>query len=186
MMGFITNGPVYIMIKSLTPHDAAGRLHSIFDEPTGYWLKYLANNRRVDRNPKYRIQFNKVGGSVRYTMDAIMDFVGWENFRRANKDGYPLSPKEQITALQGGKGLCNVGGFGFNMVSVLPLYGQGQEAIYTQIILSDPPMIYKLSPKDVRKLVAGLSSVHRLLCDQFAPSLKAKKLTTRTMGAFND
>lgn len=174
------------MTKSLTANDAAIRLHSIFDEPSGYWLKYLANNRREDRNPKYRIEFNKVGGSVFYKMDVIMDFVGWENYRRACKDGYPLTGMEQIRALQGGKGQPNVGGTDFNLVSVLPLHGQGLEAIYTQIILSDPPMIYKLAPKDVRKLAAGLSSVHRHLCDQFAPSLEAKKLTTASKEAFND
>jgi hypothetical protein len=47
-----------------------------------YWLYFLINNRKLTRNPAFRIPYSKVKGNIVYSEKELLHFIEWEKYRK--------------------------------------------------------------------------------------------------------
>lgn len=63
---------------------AAKLLNDKLPESLAYWQNFLLNNRKLNRNPAYRIPCNKLSGDTVYSEEELLHFIEWEEYRKLN------------------------------------------------------------------------------------------------------
>lgn len=133
---------------------AADFLQNQIPEKEGYWLNFLRNNRRTDRLPDYRIKVDKLGGGWVYHQQALADFLEYETRQRYNRRE-KLSPRVAEAMQAFGIGEKGGGAFGRKLEwTVTAQYneGAGGNSFFTQLIISNPLLVFKLTPEETESL----------------------------------
>lgn len=126
----------------LNQQTAAEMLQAALPEPEGYWRRFLANNRRTDRSPTYRIPIEKVGGGILYRADEIERFVAIEKSRRL--------------------GVVNLGAPATGRKLDCEVTAQVDEATgkhFAQLIIRNPLMVFRLEAEQVRALAREFANM---------------------------
>lgn len=70
-----------------TTKKAAEFLYKKLGESFSYWFNYLVNNRNKNRNPAFRLSFDKMAGDIVYQEEELLHFIEWETYRRSGSIG---------------------------------------------------------------------------------------------------
>lgn len=66
---------------------AATFINTELQESLEYWHNFLLNNRKLNRNPAYRIPCDRLSGDTAYSEDELLHFIEWEKYRRSGSIG---------------------------------------------------------------------------------------------------
>ena len=66
---------------------AATFINTELQESLEYWHNFLLNNRKLNRNPAYRIPCDRLSGDTVYSEEELLHFIEWEKYRRSGSIG---------------------------------------------------------------------------------------------------
>lgn len=66
---------------------AAEFLNDKLPKSLAYWQNFLLNNRKLNRNPAYRIPCDKLSGYTVYSEKELLHFIEWEKYRKNGSIG---------------------------------------------------------------------------------------------------
>lgn len=66
---------------------AAKFINTELQESLEYWHNFLLNNRKLNRNPAYRIPCQRLSGDIVYSEEELLHFIEWEKYRKNGSIG---------------------------------------------------------------------------------------------------
>lgn len=138
-------------MQSINSRDAEAILQEALPEKPNYWKRFLTNNRDPNRNPPYRIPFERsTDGSVRYVREDLSKFVEWEKSRRLGSVKLTGRAAEVMRAFGIGEAGSMAGRkFDFSLTEQIdPI----TKTPYLQLVLTNPLMVFRLEIDEAKVL----------------------------------
>ena len=128
---------------------AAQRLDAALGDGSDYWLRFLQNNRRADRNPGRTIPVRISRGRPMYLADELDQYIDEERARRLRLNRVPTSLNGLLQAL----GQSSVGRMFDPRVSA---QADSDTARFVQMVTADPLLVYRLDAEQARAIARRL------------------------------
>lgn len=143
--------------QTLLSTNAAGDwMHeAVPGESPAHWRTALANNRKPDRNPPYRVPFSTIGRGVFYSISDLLEFAEFEKSRRMGKMKLTGRAAEVMRAFGIGSG-GSATGRKLNPTSITPQIDEASGKPFIQFITDDPLMVYRLKPDEAKSIAMNL------------------------------
>jgi hypothetical protein len=121
----------------------------------GYWVRYLTNNRREDRNPPHRVPFVKMGTGAFYTREDLAEFIEFEKNRRIGVRKLSGRAAEVMRAY--GIGAAGGGTTGRNLDCTIQSQADpASRGAYVQLIVNNPLLVFRVELAQAKVIHADL------------------------------
>jgi hypothetical protein len=139
----------------LSTNAAAEILDGALGEGVPYWAQFLVNNRRNDRDPAYRIEFERFRGMAVYREEQLDRFIEWERGRQLGRIRIDAAAARALHAF--GVGAATGGPAGRQWGgSVRTVTDPATGKKHLQLIINEPLLVYRLDYEQGRSLVRSL------------------------------
>jgi hypothetical protein len=142
---------------NLTTKQAAERLAAAFGESAQHWTWRLMNERQRQAPPT-RAPATKLQGRWFYVSDDLDTWIGEESGRRLARGQLPVTRAGQVLAAFGvGQG-GGATGRRFDC-TLTAATDETTGEVYCRMLVSDPLLVFRLPPQQVRALASELSEL---------------------------
>ena len=125
-------------------------------ETPAHWRTALANNRKSERNPPYRVPFSTIGRGAFYAVSDLLEYAEFEKARRMGKMKLTGRAAEVMRAF----GIGAIGGSTTGRkLTVSGISHQVEERTgkpFIQLITDEPLMVYRLEIEQAKNIAAEL------------------------------
>lgn len=126
-------------------------------ETPAHWRTALANNRKSERNPPYRVPFSTVGRGAFYAVSDLLEYAEFEKARRMGKMKLTGRAAEVMRAFGIGANDGSTTGRKLKVSGINPQVEESTGKPFIQLITDEPLMVYRLELEQAKSISAELN-----------------------------